>query len=137
MAGFRTSSKLSQYASNLVYTSPGGGTSSSVSISVVAPTKAKVFVQQAALGGVALSSAQTYSPQTGTFGLTNQINATWLKNNAILRWTTHNGYGSTSRNMVGTLNSSSGNVNNKYRDQHIYAWGEIKMQYTLLKAVVL
>ena len=107
----------------MVYTSPGGGTSSSVSISVVAPTKAKVFVQQAALGGVALSSAQTYSPQTGTFGLTNQINATWLKKNAILRWTTHDGYGSTSRNMTSNMTNVPTTV--KYRDQVIYAWGEI------------
>lgn len=125
MAGFRTSSKLSQFASNLVYTSPGGGTSSSVSISVVAPKKSKIFVQQAALGGVVLSSAQTYAPQTGTFtDLTNQINPTWLKKNAILRWTTHDGYGTTARNMTANMSNTPGN-NSKYRNQTIVAWGEI------------
>jgi len=123
MAGFRTSSKLSKFASNLVYTSPGSGTSSSVSISVIAPKKAKVFVQQAALGGVALSSAQSFAPQTGSFSLTTQINPTWLNKNAIIRWTTHDGYGTTSRDTETRLGESLSSGVYR-RPQVVYAWGE-------------
>lgn len=82
--GFRSSVRCSSKASNQVYVAPGN-TTASISVSVVAPKNAVVFVQPAALDGVTFSTAQTYQTSPGTV---NKDSVTTVLRNAARTTTT-------------------------------------------------
>lgn len=64
--GFRSAARCSAQAVTKVYTVPAN-TTSSLSVSVLAPKNAFIFVQSADLDGVGLSSTQTFTPPAGYY----------------------------------------------------------------------